>query len=122
VGIAQGTLRDALAIAFFTTEFSYDKEKNSLDYTLKEGQKDLETTKERIKRAMDITADFTKVYTHIKQGKLLSDIKLSIGTPCKCMLARKEGTLKQAFQRTGLPARVEYKYDGFRIQIHKKGY
>jgi len=36
-------------------------------------------------------------------------------------LARKEKTFSEAFERTGMPVRLEYKYDGFRLQIHKQG-
>lgn len=121
VGIAQGTLRDALALAFYTTTFSYDDNSGSLEYNLKTQRWTLEQVKELIQRALDLTADFVFVLKHIKDAKPLDAIKLHAGTPCKCMLARKEPTFGDAFQRTGLPARLEYKYDGFRLQVHKKG-
>ena len=121
VGIAQGTIRDALAYAFFTNNFSYDKEQNSLFGEVKYPYTLIDEAKDAIKRALDLTADITQVVKHVKEGKELSSIKLKIGTPCRCMLARKEKTFAEAFARTGLPVRVEYKYDGFRMQIHKKG-
>ncbi len=121
IGIAQGTLRDALAYAFFTKTTIYIKSENKLDYELKEGVTDINLIREKIKRALDLTADFAVVMKHIKEGKSLDDIQLSIGTPAKCMLARKERSFADAFARTGLPVRVEYKYDGFRLQIHKEG-
>ncbi|MGM5480124.1 MAG: ATP-dependent DNA ligase [Nanobdellota archaeon] len=119
IGTAEGTLKDATAFAFFTTSFSYDKEKNAITWTMKNSYK-LEEVKEDVKRALDLTADVAKVITHIKKGHPLSDIRLQVGTPCKVMLARKEQTFDDAFERTGFPVRIEYKYDGFRLQIHKK--
>ncbi len=120
VGIAEGTIRDAIALAFFTESFSYNKEKNSLEYVMKSSLL-LDDVKKKIKRALDFTADFSVVLRHILLGKSLDEFKLVLGTPFRVMLARKEKTLDMAFQRTGLPVRVEYKYDGFRMQIHKNG-
>jgi DNA ligase 1 len=120
VGIAIGTLRDALFYAFFTTSFDYDESTKTMNSTIKEGFEQKETL-EKIKRALDLTADFAVVMSHIRLGESLDSIKLSVGTPARCMLARKEQSFSDAFARTGLPARVEYKYDGFRLQVHKKG-
>lgn len=119
VGIAIGTLRDSIYYAFFCSEFSYNKETNTLEHItfVEEGTQ----TKELIKRALDLTADPGEVIIHIKEGKSLVDFHLIFGTPCKVMLARKEKTFAEAFARTHLPARVEYKYDGFRLQMHKIG-
>lgn len=80
----------------------------------------LEEQKELVKRALDFTADLTSVITHIRLGKPIENISLMLGKPCKAMLARKEKTFEEAFKRTGSPCKVEYKYDGFRVQIHKK--
>ncbi|MGM5481523.1 MAG: ATP-dependent DNA ligase [Nanobdellota archaeon] len=120
VGVAEGTLKDATAYAFFTESFSYDKKNNSLTHEMKKGYS-LDEVKEKVKRALDLTADVAKVIKHIKEGKKLSEIRLQVGTPCKVMLARKEKTFGDAFERTGFPVRLEYKYDGFRLQIHKDG-
>ena len=118
VGIASGTFRDAIAFAFFTDGVLYDSVKNSLDY---QTNNNLEQVKLDVKRAFDLTADFTYVIKHIKSGKSLDEIQLKPGSPCKVMLARKEKTFSEAFARTGFPVRLEYKYDGFRLQIHKDG-
>ncbi len=118
VGIAEGTIRDAMALAFFTTSFSYNKEKNTLEHEMKSSQS-LDEMKDAIKRALDLTADFSVVLAHIRAGKPLSDFKLTLGKPCRVMLARKEKTFDEAFARTNFPVRLEYKYDGFRLQIHK---
>ena len=39
----------------------------------------------------------------------------------KVMLAEKVKTIKEGFEAVGKPAAIEYKYDGFRFIIHKKG-
>lgn len=120
VGIAQGTLRDSLFYAFFTENFSYDSESKKMIVEVKSGF-DQKIVIDKIKRALDLTADFSVVMKHIKSGKSLDEINLIVGTPARCMLARKEQNFSDAFARTGFPARLEYKYDGFRLQIHKKG-
>ena len=120
VGIAGGSLRDGLAFAFFAEGVLYDRSLNSIVHTMKEGYV-IEEVKEDLKRALDLTADFSAVFKHVLAGKSLKDIQLRIGTPCKVMLARKERTFSDAFARTGFPVRLEYKYDGFRLQIHKNG-
>ncbi|MGE0793399.1 MAG: ATP-dependent DNA ligase [Candidatus Woesearchaeota archaeon] len=118
IGIALGTIRDAIAYAFFANKLNYNEEKNSLEFEMKDNFT-IEEQKNLIKRSLDLTADLSKVILHIKEGKPLNEITLQVGTPCKAMLARKERTFEDAFKRTNLPCRVEYKYDGFRVQIHK---
>ncbi len=119
VGVASSTFRDATYYAFYTKDFTLD-ENNQLQFTEKEGYPKEETIK-AIQRAYDFTADFATVIRHILSGDNLSTITLQIGKPCKAMLARKEKTFAEAFARTGFPVRLEYKYDGFRMQIHKDG-
>ena len=93
VGVADGTMRDAIAKAF-----------------------NIEV--EKIQHAYDVSNDFSQVLISAKGGKL-SDLKVSLAKPLKCMLALKENTIEEAFERTGKPAQLEQKYDGFRLQIHK---
>ena len=93
VGVADGTIRDAIAKAF-----------------------NIEV--EKIQHAYDVSNDFSQVLISAKKGKL-SDLKVSLAKPLKCMLALKEDTIEEAFERTGKPAQLEQKYDGFRLQIHK---
>ena len=129
IGISIGTLKDAIAYAYFTDELNYDDKTNNLTHNLKsniditfpEDVPKINYIKELVKKSMDFTADINKVIQHIKQNKSLQKITLELGTPCKVMLARKEKSLNEAFQRTGLPCQAEYKYDGFRVQIHKNG-
>ena len=93
IGVADGVIRDAIAKAF--------------DKDVKE-----------VQRAFDASNDFSKVVLAIKE-KTLGRIKIQVGIPIKVMLALKEETIEDAFERTGRPAEIEHKIDGFRLQVHK---
>jgi|TARA_B100002003_G_C14136423_1_gene546545 DNA ligase-1 len=118
VGTAAGTLRDAIVFSFFLKDSKLNKEKNIIDF---EEDKDREKYNEivkKVQRAYDMSNDFSLVAKYAKKGKL-GDISLKIGVPIKCMLGPKEKDAKAALDRVGIPAQAEYKYDGFRIQVHK---
>jgi len=51
----------------------------------------------------------------------LEKASLEIVKPIKAMLAQKVKTIEEGFKALGTPCAVEYKYDGFRLIIHKKG-
>ena len=103
IGIKESTIRDALAKAFFKE----DK---------KEVVKDIQD-------AIDKSNDIVEVFEMAKKGKLkdLDKVHLEIGKPIKVMLAQKAKNIHEAFEAVGRPCAVEYKYDGFRMLIHKKG-
>ncbi|MBS3148731.1 ATP-dependent DNA ligase [Candidatus Woesearchaeota archaeon] len=48
-------------------------------------------------------------------------IGVQVGTPIQMMLCQRIENLEELKQRTGFPVAVETKYDGERIQAHKKG-
>jgi len=102
IGIKESTIRDALAKAFFHEE---------------------KTAAKRIQDTIDKSNDLAVVFGIVKDGKIdeLERIHLEIGKPIKAMLAQKAKNIKEAFESVGKPAAVEYKYDGFRLIIHKKG-
>ncbi|MGA7896622.1 MAG: ATP-dependent DNA ligase, partial [Candidatus Nanoarchaeia archaeon] len=50
----------------------------------------------------------------------LGGLNLEVGKPVKVMLAQKAKTIKEGFEKVGKPCAIEYKYDGFRLLIHKK--
>ncbi|MBT7929777.1 ATP-dependent DNA ligase, partial [Candidatus Peregrinibacteria bacterium] len=52
------------------------------------------------------------------RGGLLA-VGLEVGRPVKVMLYPKAQNIADAFERVGKPAAFEYKYDGFRMLIHK---
>lgn len=101
MGVKESTIRDAMAEAFF-------KEKNK-------------ATKD-IQSAIDKSNDIASVFDIARHGKTVgfNKLHLEVGKPIKVMLAQKAKNIHDAFERVGKPAAVEYKYDGFRMLIHKK--
>ena len=51
----------------------------------------------------------------------LQKVGIEVFHPLKVMLAQRADSLEEALKIVSLPAVVEYKYDGFRMQVHKKG-
>ncbi|MFH1425251.1 MAG: ATP-dependent DNA ligase [archaeon] len=105
VGVADATLRDAIAEAFFSEE-------------KKEMSKVIET-------AYDMANDFAVVLGAAKKGKnVLEKIEIVLGRPMNVMLPVKVSDIKEAFRicksEEGKVA-IEHKYDGFRVVISKKG-
>jgi len=102
IGIQESTIRESLASAFF------EKSKE---------------TSEKIQKAIDKSNDLVTVFDIAKKGKIkeLEKVSLEVGKPIKAMLAQKVTTFKDGFKEVGKPCAVEYKYDGFRLIIHKQG-
>jgi DNA ligase-1 len=102
IGIKESTIREALSKAFFKGD--------------KEASK-------KIQDAIDKSNDLAAVFDAAKKRKLkeLEKISLEVGKPIKAMLAQKAVTIKDGFKALGKPCAIEYKYDGFRLLIHKKG-
>ena len=101
IGVQESTIRDALAEAFF---------------------KESENVSSQIQEAIDKTNDLALVFDMAKKGKIkdLEKAELEVGKPIKAMLAQKVKTIEEGFEALGTPCAVEYKYDGFRLIIHKK--
>jgi len=78
---------------------------------------------EDVEYAYSILHNFGKLINIIrKEGKqVLLNIKPEVGIPIRVMLAVKAENVLEAFDIVGRPAEIEYKYDGFRVQVHKKG-
>lgn len=100
IGIHESTIRDALAIAFFDTN---------------------DEAKELIQRVIDQTNDLKITLDLVREKDLekLRKVGPTIGKPMKVMLAQKVETIPEAFKELGTPCIAEYKYDGFRLLIHK---
>ncbi|WP_414837497.1 ATP-dependent DNA ligase [Candidatus Nanosalina sp. VS9-1] len=98
LGIGEGTIRDALAEAFFDGEHS-----------------------EEIQKAYDFTNDFAEVAEACREGiEKVRSLELELERPIKSMLAKKVETIEEGFEEVGKPAAIDYKYDGMRAQIHVK--
>ena len=100
IGIQESTIRDALAEAFFEKSAS-----------------------SKIQEALDRSNDLAKVFEACKTKNLksLAQFEIEVGKPIKVMLAQKVSTIEEGFKALGKPCAIEYKYDGFRLVIHKKG-
>jgi len=102
IGIQESTIRESMNSAFF------------------DGDKE---TAKKVQEAIDRSNDLAEVFDIVKTGKEkdLDKIKIEVGKPIKAMLAEKVKTIKDGFNAVGKPCAIEYKYDGFRLIIHKKG-
>jgi len=97
IGAGYGTIRDAIALAFSVKPAVVEK-------------------------AMAVLNDLGEVAYLASQGeKKLLSTKLIPGRPLKVMLYPKAETVEDALLKTGKISRAEFKYDGFRTQIHKIG-
>lgn len=101
IGLKESTIRSALASAFF----SRTKE-----------------AEDAIQSAIDKSNDLAVVFEIAAEGdiKKLDKVSLEVGKPIKAMLAQKVNTIKEGFEALGKPCVIEFKYDGFRLIIHKK--
>ncbi len=100
IGIQDSTIKYAISQAFFPNK---------------------EQAPEIIQKAIDKSNDLKQVFITARKKKLteLEKISLEVGKPIKAMLAQKAKSIKDAFKNLGKPLAVEYKYDGFRLLIHK---
>ncbi len=101
IGIQESTIRESLSKAFFDS----DKDSSKI-----------------IQEAIDNLNDLAEIFAIAKKGEIneFKKIELKVGRPIKVMLAQKAKTLEDGFKEVGKPCAIEYKYDGFRLIIHKK--
>lgn len=96
LGVGEGTVRDALAEAFFDGERSGE-----------------------VQNAYNLTNDFAEVAEACREGiEAVRELDLELFRPIKSMLARKVDTIEEGFETVGKPAAIDYKYDGMRAQVH----
>ena len=102
IGLKESTIRAAMAHTFFT-----EKKKAG----------------EKIQEAIDRSNDLASVFDIAKEGRIkdLEKVMLEVGKPIKAMLAQKAKNIEEGFKKVGKPCAIEYKYDGFRMIIHKQG-
>lgn len=101
LGIADMTILDALAILYG-------------------GGKEW---RELFERAYNLTSDIGYVAKVAATSGIegLRQIKITIGRPIRPMLAERLASAEEILQKLGGKCMAEYKYDGERMQIHKKG-
>ena len=102
IGLKESTVRAAMASAFFS-----DSGKENM---------------KKIQNAIDKSNDLAAVFDIVRDGRIdeLEKIQLQAGKPVKVMLAQKASNIHEGFEAVGKPCAIEYKYDGFRLVIHKK--
>jgi DNA ligase-1 len=102
IGMQESTIRESMAQAFFNEP---------------------KEAAPKVQEAIDKTNDLAAVFDIAKKGKIkeLEKAHLEVGKPIKAMLAQKVTTMEDGFKALGTPIAVEYKYDGFRLIIHKIG-
>ncbi len=121
VGIAEGTLRDAICWAYLDPRIRYNMEKNDIEFPDESGREAYNTLVAAVQQAYDRCNDYATVAKAAKSGvAALRKISLTLGVPVRVMLAQKEPSVEAGLDRVGRPAALEYKYDGFRMQVHKK--
>jgi DNA ligase 1 len=102
VGVADSTIRDSIAQAFFP-----------------DNKKEMS---EKIEEVYDLANDFAVVFdAAIKGKKELDKVKIHPGKPLHAMLPVKVTELEEAFRICGKPCAIEHKYDGFRVLINRNG-
>ncbi len=101
VGIADMTVLDALAIAYG-------------------GGKE---AKDALERAYNISSDLGKVARTVAEKGLrgIERFEVSVGNPIRPMLAERLGSPEEILEKLSGKCALEYKYDGERVQAHKKG-
>ncbi len=120
---------------FFNPKAVDFKDKNELENLLKENINEdilILPTQEKAQEFYNFEVDFmefaySKLVDYGEIAKRLSEskenlfkIKIRLFRPIKVMLAQKVNNIKEGFETVGIPAQIEYKYDGFRAQIHNK--
>ena len=110
IGVAFGTIRDALAITLFP---EIEKEENK-------GIK--KETISLMQTAFDRLNESFKIAIIAKNQGLegLKKVNIEVMTPIKVMLMQKVKDVREAIEKINLPFGMEYKYDGFRVIGHKK--
>ena len=120
IGIAEGTVRDAIVWAFFESEieFKYDSEQNIFDVDRYRYNKYIDA----VQSAYDVTNDFGEVASIARAKGLdgLNEIRIEVGMPINPMLAIRVESVEEALEALGKPVLCDLKLDGFRLLIHKK--
>ena len=103
IGVAEGIIRDSLALAFLK---KYPKEEAA----------------KWVEYAWNILGDFGEVALIAKNKGIdgLKAVKPIIGRPIQPMLGIKANSIDEVLKRHKVVI-CEFKYDGLRLQVHKKG-
>ncbi len=132
IGVGESSIRDAIAWAFLDTKFLVEcsKCKNIVPIEKKcieceEKLEKIEFEREeynkiinKLQEALDVS-DLVEIAIAAKNNEL-HKIKIKVMKPVKAMLYPKAKNIEDAFEKLGKPMALEFKYDGFRLNVHKK--
>ncbi|MFT4312106.1 MAG: ATP-dependent DNA ligase [Candidatus Woesearchaeota archaeon] len=145
IGVGVGTIKDALIWAYIPSVSGLTQEEaletqeqteqstyslielcnsDALNFSIpKQKRAAYIQISDMITRAVDIYNDIGEVTSLLaqKQFEPLIDAKPRVMQPLQVMLAKKVASVIDGFDTVGKPLCAEYKYDGFRLQIHKQG-
>lgn len=101
LGIADFTILDAISLAF-----TGDKKNRKI-----------------LERAFNLSSDLGKIAFLLYEGDInrIQSIQISAFIPVRPMLAERASNAKEALDKMNFNCLAEYKIDGERIQVHKKG-
>ncbi len=76
-----------------------------------------------VEDAFNVCSDLSRIASELAHGGLeaIKKIHAEVGVPIRMMAAKKLSSAEEILEKVGGKALVEYKYDGERIQVHKKG-
>ncbi|TKX46972.1 DNA ligase [Halorubrum sp. SD690R] len=124
LGVGEGTVRDAIAEAFLTSETPHDGDESGDDDD--DGPADGDGPElaapddavAAVERALQVTNDYGRVAVRARDEGVagLREESLRVGRPVQAMLAQ-AGTATDALDAFGKVA-VETKFDGARVQVH----
>jgi DNA ligase-1 len=84
-------------------------------------QKGDKTLREYLERAYNLSSDLGLVArTFFSDSESMENFKINVFMPLRPALAERLNSAEEIFEKLG-GCGVEYKYDGFRIQVHKGG-
>ena len=95
--------------------------KENLLFTSKDPRNDYNMIKEYIEEVYGMINDYGELASILYEKGIngLKNISMKVHRPFRVMLAQKVDSIEEGFKTVGIPADIEYKYDGFRLQIHK---
>ncbi|BBD72504.1 ATP-dependent DNA ligase [Sulfodiicoccus acidiphilus] len=80
-------------------------------------------SKADVERAYNLRADLGQIAKLLAEGgaEAISSVRVTVGIPVRVMLAERLSEAGEIMEKVGGKALVDYKYDGERAQIHRKG-
>jgi DNA ligase-1 len=122
VGVGEGVIREGIVLAYFGDELGIKLSPEKNEERIEDRER-YNGYVDAVQHSFDVTNDFGAVALAALEGGItgVKKIRIEIGKPLNVMLAQKADNIEGGLETVGRPAQVEYKYDGFRVQVHKRG-